>query len=272
MASHVPTIQFMPRLYLSPEILDLALTGDEFDLDAEASKKIARVLRMSAGETFVGFSGFGREWECAISAIESDGKPRVKAVLLSERDVERLERVRISIAQAIPKGDKMDLVLQKGTEIGVAEFYPFDAERSVSRLDPDADYERSIARTQRYRKIVEGAAAQSGRADVPVVHAISDFSTAVATGTGEGACLMLDESDDALSLREVLKRDPIEWSDETPPRVMLLIGPEGGWSPREREWGERYGAVSVSLGSRILRTETAALVAATILKWEAGEI
>src|SRR4051812_44874391 len=132
----------MPRLYLSPEILDVALAGDEFDLDADSAKKVARVLRMSAGETFVGFSGFGREWECALTNIETEGKPRVKAVILNERDVERLERVRISIAQAIPKGDKMDLVLQKGTEIGVAEFYPFDAERSVSRLDPDADYER----------------------------------------------------------------------------------------------------------------------------------
>jgi len=262
----------MPRLYLSPEILDIALTGEEFDLDAESSKKIARVLRMTAGETFVGFSGFGREWECAITAIENEGKPRVKSVVLKERDALRLERVRISIAQAIPKGDKMDLVLQKGTEIGVAEFYPFDAERSVARLDPDADYERSVARAGRYRKIVEGAAAQSGRADVPIVHAISDFSTAVATGTGEGTALLLDESEEALSLREILKRDPIEWSDEFPPKVMLLIGPEGGWSPREREWAERYGAVSVSLGRRILRTETAALVAAAILKWEAGEI
>ena len=91
-------------------------------------------------------------------------------------------------------------------------------------------------------------------------------------GTSAGRCFFLDESDDALSLREALKREPIEWSEDFPPKIMLLIGPEGGWSAREREWAMRYGAEGVSLGQRILRTETAALVAAAILSWEAGDL
>lgn len=262
----------MPRFLLSSETLETALTGDEFDLDADNAKKIVKVLRMAPGETFVAFSGFGREWECALTEVSGEGKARARAVLIKERAVENEQRVHLSIAQAIPKGDKMDLVLQKGTELGAAEFWPFEAERSVARVSPDDDAARATARAQRWRRIVEAACAQCGRADVPVVHAISDLATVVDMGTSGSRCFLLDESEDALSLREALKKEPIPFSDETPPRVMILIGPEGGWSAREREWAIRYGAEAIGLGKRILRTETAALVAAAILQWEAGQI
>ncbi|HEX8464347.1 MAG TPA: RsmE family RNA methyltransferase [Abditibacterium sp.] len=262
----------MPRLYLAPETLENALTGDEFDLDADTAKKLVKVLRMAPGETFVAFNGFGREWECALTSVENEGKPRARGVLIAERDVENLRHLHLSIAQAVPKGDKMDFVLQKGTELGVMEFWPFDAERSVSKIDLDDDGQRASVRTSRWRRIVEGASSQCGRADVPIVHSIADLSTVVDYGTSGARCFMLDEDEETLSLREALKREPIEWDDEAPPRVMLLVGPEGGWSAREREWATRYGAESVSLGRRILRTETAALVAAAILSWEAGDL
>ena len=264
----------MPRLYLAPEILDAALDGDEFDLDADNAKKVVRVLRMTAGETFIAFNGFGREWDCVLTTTESEGKPRAKGLILNERDTQNTHRVKIAVAQAIPKGDKMDFVLQKGTELGVTDFYPFEAERSVARFgfDEGDGGERATMRAMRWRKIVETAAAQCGRSDVPFVHAISDLSTVVSTGTGEGRCFMLDENEETLSFRETLQREKIEWDDEFPPKIMVLVGPEGGWSQREREWASRYGAESVSLGNRILRTETAALVAATILAWEAGDL
>lgn len=262
----------MPRLYLASEILETALTGDEFELDADNAKKVVKVLRMTPGETFVAFNGFGREWECALTSTDTEGKARARAVIMQERDVDNLRRIHLSVAQAIPKGDKMDFVLQKGTEIGVMEFWPFDAERSVSRLSPDEDAERAAARTARWRRIVEGAASQCGRADVPIVHAIGDLATVVDYGTSGGRCFMLDEHEETISLREALAKDPLPFDDEVPPKVMLLVGPEGGWTAREREWAERYGAESITLGKRILRTETAALVAAAILAWEAGDI
>ena len=261
----------MPRIYLSGAVLDAALESQEFDLDADNAKKIVKVLRMAQGETFVAFDGMGREWECVLSGVESDGKPRARAVILHERDAQSARRAQISIAQAIPKGDKMDFVLQKGTEIGVTEFWPFEAQRSVARFF-DEDGERATMRAMRWRKIVEGAASQCGRADVPLVHAISDFSGVVAAGTSEGRCFFLDENEETVSLREALGREAIEWSEDLPPKIMILVGPEGGWSDEEREWAQRYGAESISLGNRILRTETAALVAAAILSWEAGEI
>lgn len=262
----------MPRLLLSSDVLDQALENPEFDLDAESAKKLVKVLRLTPGETFVAFNGMGREWECALTSVENEGKARARAAILQELSTEIVRRVHLSIAQSIPKGDKMEFVLQKGTELGAREFWPFDSERTISRLSPDDEAERASARANRWRRIVEGASAQCGRADVPVVHAIADLATVVSSGTAQGRCFFLDEGEDALSLRKTLQKTPVEWDAEAPPRVMIVVGPEGGWTAREREWAARYGAESVHLGSRILRTETAALVAAAILSWEAGEL
>ena len=264
----------MPRLHFSPAVLEDALQSDDnaFDLDAENAKKLVKVLRMTPGETFIAFDGRGREWECALTEVAGEGRARARAAIVEELDVQTVRRVHLSIAQSVPKGDKMEFVLQKGTELGAREFWPFDSDRTISRLSPDEEAARATARAGRWRRICEGAAAQCGRADVPIVHAIADLGTVLSTGTGEGHCFFLDESSSALSLRETLRQTPIAWDEDAPPRAMIVVGPEGGWTDREREEADRYGAQSVSLGSRILRTETAALVAATILSWEAGEL
>lgn len=264
----------MTRVLLSSENLVAIENGEEFDLDPETAKKLVRVLRLTEGEPFSGFDGFGREWECALVAVETRKKPTARAVALEEKPAPPEPKLHLSVAQAIPRGDKMEFVLQKGTELGVGEFWPFEAGRSVSRLFVDEDGgARATQRAQRWRRITTAAAAQCGRAGVPVVHAISDFSTVVAVGTETGRCFMLDERKDTPTLRTALAQESIRSSsDETPVKVMLLIGPEGGWTQEEREWADRYGVEAVSLGQRILRTETAALVAATILNWEAGEL
>jgi 16S rRNA (uracil1498-N3)-methyltransferase len=263
----------MARVLLSHSNIEAIENGAEFDLEAETAKKLVRVLRLTPGETFTGFDGRGREWECALVCAETQKRPTARAVALEEKTVERPQRLLLSVAQAIPKGDKMELVLQKGTELGVAEFWPFEASRSVARvlMEDDAS-ERATQRAERWRRIVEHACSQSGRAEVPVVHAIADLSTVVSYGTNMGRCFFLDESRDAVPLREVLARTPLQIEEDVPAHVMLVIGPEGGWTDEEREWADRYGAESISLGHRVLRTETAALVAAAILQWEAGEI
>lgn len=265
----------MTRVLLSLSNLAAVDNGEEFSLDPETAKKLVRVLRLTAGETFVGFDGRGREWECALVAADASKKPTARAVAIEERKNEVEATLHLSVAQAIPKGDKMEFVLQKGTELGVREFWPFEASRSVARvlLDEDGGGQRATQRAERWRRITEAAASQCGRADVPVVHAIADFSTVVSYGTGDGRCFMLDERPDAQTLRQALERESIRTAeDDVPLKVMLLIGPEGGWTSEEREWADRYGAEPVSLGRRVLRTETAALVAATILSWEARDI
>ena len=269
----------MTRLLLSPSLIELGLSGQEFNLDFETAKKLTRVLRLTPGEIFVAFDGSGREWECVLTATQSNdpsGRKSItaRAAILNERDNSVIQRVKIAVAQAIPKGDKMDLVLQKGTELGVTEFYPFEAERSVSRVLSVDDGERATMRAERWRKIVAQAAMQCGRADVPYVHAIAEFATVVGQGTNQGRCFLLDENqgEEDNALRAVLARAPLEFDDDAPPHVMILVGPEGGWSEREREAAERYGVESIGLGARILRTETAALAVASILQWEAGTL
>lgn len=284
----------MPRVYLSPEILEPGIRGEEFSLDLETAKKLTRVLRLTPGEMFIAFDGLGGEWDCALVASGASSREdsedassersaqeravgrisakNVRAVVIGERATKPQGRLHLSVAQAIPKGDKMDWVLQKGTELGVAEFWPFQAARSVPVLD---EGERATGRTERWRKIAQASAAQCGRSDVPIVHAIGELATVVDAGTRDGGrCFMLDELGEVDALRMALRREPLQWDDdrEIQTRVMLLVGPEGGWTPREREWAERYGVESVGLGRLVLRTETAALVAAAVLQWEAGEL
>src|SRR5437899_411771 len=104
----------MPRVFLPSDILAAGLSGEEFDLDAETARKLTRVLRLTPGETFVAFDGLGREWECALAASgdEENGRRRrgARAVVLAEREVVWQERLHLSVAQAVPKGDKMEFV------------------------------------------------------------------------------------------------------------------------------------------------------------------
>jgi 16S rRNA (uracil1498-N3)-methyltransferase len=282
----------MPRVFISSSFLEPGLRGEEFDLDSDTAKKLTRVLRLTSGEIFVAFDGVGGEWECVLTSVNETGKG-ARAAILNEVPTEIAPRLHISVAQAVPKGEKMEFVLQKGTELGVAEFWPLLAGRSVPTFE---DEMRASVRADRWRKIVQGACAQCGRADVPVVHAPCEFATAVDYGTNNGSrCFMLDERGGSETLRQALTREALLSQDEnrvldatelgaagrdatqpdnfpSPRRVMLLIGPEGGWTEREREWADRYGVESVGLGRSILRTETAALVAVSILCWEAGEL
>ena len=266
----------MPRVFISAHFLEAGLRGEEFDLEPETAKKLTRVLRLTSGEIFVAFDGIGGQWECVLTSVNETGKG-ARAAILNEVIEERARRLHISVAQAVPKGEKMEFVLQKGTELGVMEFWPLLASRSVPTFEDEL---RVDARAERWRKIVQSACAQCGRADVPIVHAPCEFATAVDYGTSNSRCFMLDERGGSETLRAALTREGLiakdESStgieDETPRRAMILVGPEGGWTEREREWADRYGVESVGLGRSILRTETAALVAAAILGWEAGEL
>jgi 16S rRNA (uracil1498-N3)-methyltransferase len=260
----------MTRIYLSSDLIEAGQRGEVMELDAESSKKLLKVLRLTPGEMFIGFDGLGGEWDCALVPPDEDNpKSKIaRAAILNARDEAPPRKLHLSVAQAIPKGDKMDWVLQKGTELGIAEFWPFVAARSV----PEYDEERAAARAERWRKIVQTAAAQCGRADVPIVHSIADFSTVVDYGTADSRCFLLDELGQNGVLRESLKNEPLRGDEDAPVKAMILIGPEGGWTERERDWATRYGAQAVGLGRLVLRTETAALVAAAVLQWEAGEL
>lgn len=224
----------MPRLFVAPE----KLVGERLVLDADARKYLTKVLRLAAGDEVVIFDGRGTEIE---ARLVNGGE-----LSLGRRRAVALPAVAITLLQAVAKGDRMDLVVQKTTELGVTRIVPVLAARSVARPE----------RAARWQTIAREAARQSGRADVPEVAVPVPLETALATSAE--VRFVLFEGERARSLRRELPG--------TAHSVALLVGPEGGFTPAEVESAEKHGFRPVGLGPRILRTETAAIVAVALVQ------
>jgi 16S rRNA (uracil1498-N3)-methyltransferase len=168
----------------------------------------------------------------------------------------------LALVQGLPKGDKLEWVLQKGTELGATLFAPADTARAVVKLDE----KRAAERVKRWTKIVEEAARQCGRADVPEVHPPRALLEAVASLPPGTRLLVLDEEERARPLGQAVASLP-----EGDP-LALVVGPEGGLDRGEVTALAEVGGVPVTLGRRVLRTETAALAALAVLQHLRGEL
>jgi 16S rRNA (uracil1498-N3)-methyltransferase len=158
----------------------------------------------------------------------------------------------MTLVQSMPKGERLDLILQKCTEIGVSEFLIIETERTIVRISPD----KTLARLGRWRAIVREAAEQSGRALLPVVEGVSSFCEAMARAAQQPAMIAW-EGERSTSLLTALQE--LGGNELT-----LFIGPEGGFTTEEVDAARSLGIIPVSLGPRILRTETAAIVASAL--------
>ena len=163
--------------------------------------------------------------------------------------------MRLTLVQSLPKGEKIDLILQKCTEIGVTEFVIVETSRAVPRIAPD----RMPGKLERWRAIVREAAEQSGRTRVPDVAGILPFKEALKRIEGRGTGIIAWEEEKGLSLTSMIPR--LKGSGE----VVILVGPEGGFAPEEVSAAKSAGIAPVSLGPRILRTETAAIVGSALI-------
>lgn len=181
--------------------------------------------------------------------------------VLEERDGPSPRNPSIMLGQALLKGDRLDWVIQKATELGVASIVPIISERVVAR----PRVERLGSQHERWQRIGLEAAQQAERWEVPDVHHPVELATWFSTARGS-LKLILSERSDADSLAR------IDVPQDTEGRILLLIGPEGGWSPLERDQARAAGFTSASLGPRILRAETAALAALVILQSRLGEL
>ena len=245
----------IPRLYLPHSIEK----GDVCIATAEQARYIKTVLRMRAGESLLVFNGTGGEYEAVIRqtaeglALEIIGRRPVTA-----------DRIEITLCQAIPKADKMEAIIRHATELGAGRIIPFHAERSIPRWPA----EKSLQKRERWQKIAVEASRQCGRADIPEIGEIVSFTEVLRSTHPGWLNLICWEEESARGIREVL-RDPKYGKTRG---FLLIIGPEGGFDKKEIDQALRADLLSVSLGKRVLRVDTAAVAVIAILQYEKGAL
>jgi len=222
----------------------------------EAAANHLRVMRLREGEDCVLFNGDGHDYAARLSLVS---KRDVQADVLSSQAVTNESPLHITLLQGIARGEKMDLILQKATELGVAAVVPVDAERTEVKLDGD----RLVKRMTHWRSVIIAGCEQSGRAVVPTLAQAGPLLAAAQATDTQALRVILDPQGE-LSLASM----PAPASS----KVVIAIGPEGGWSPRDREALRSAGFVGLQLGPRILRTETAGLAAIAALQARFGDL
>lgn len=236
----------MPRFFSDM----LAPVGECFPLTGEDARHIALSLRMHTGDEITVSDGEGNDALCTLEEIAPTAVLcRVLSVAPSESELP----VEVRLYQGCPKGDKLELIVQKATELGVSAIIPFVSRRCVSR--PKA--EKHDRMTERLARIAREAAGQSGRGKLPTVCAPLSFSAALADAASCDRILFCYEDEKTLSLRTVLE----EAREAGVGSIAVFVGSEGGFASEEAEEAKKAGALSVSLGRRILRAETAPLFA-----------
>lgn len=226
--------------------------NESFNLFGEDYNHICKSLRMKIGEVLeiVGKNGCYR---CKIEKIETD---YLTVVPFEECKRDSESDIDIILYQALAKGEKMDWIIQKAVELGVREIYPINTQRTIVKLDE----KRKEKRVQRFNAIAKEASKQSRRDDIPAVKDIIDLKD-----IDEENLLVAYENEDKKFLKNYLLSNK-------PKRIGIVIGPEGGFDESEIEYLINKGAAVVSLGPRILRTETAAIVLTSIIQYELGDV
>lgn len=229
--------------------------GATIPLAAAGAYHVARVLRMREGAPLVVFDGSGSDYQAEIVAIQGD---KVTVHLRQQIPGTAESPVRITLVQGVSRSERMDWALQKATELGVASIAPVLTARSVVRLD-----EKQAGKKQaHWRGIVIGACEQCGRSRIPTVGAPVTLRDYFANVRKDGMRLVLSPSGPG----------SLSGLASLPPRVELLIGPEGGLDDDEISAAQKAGFMPVRLGPRVLRTETAAVVALSVLQALWGDL
>jgi 16S rRNA (uracil1498-N3)-methyltransferase len=227
--------------------------GDSLELETRAGHYLANVLRISAGKSVILFNGDGKDYTCEVQTVR---KQQVTVSLLESHICNTESPLHLTLAQAISKGERMDYSVQKAAELGVAVFQPLFSRRVAVKLDA----KREEKRLAHWQAVAISACEQSGRARVPtILEPMSLVDWLAADIPGERLVLAPEAT---------CKLSGFKPSDK---RLSLLIGPEGGFEDDEVQQACRAGCIAVSMGPRILRTETAGPVAMALLQAIAGD-
>lgn len=247
------------RFYAPPG----AFTSNKVTLASDEARHLRDVLRLKVGDEVYVFNGEGKEFHCA---VEESRRDTAQLKIISEVAPARPESpLELTLAVALLKGEKLDLVVQKATELGVTRVVPVVTKLADIRLRDESDAAKRVARWQR---IALEAAKQSGRAVVPRIIEPTSFQVLIETFNQEPgmSCLMFSERE-GQSLREAKEKLSPSVSQLT-----ALVGSEGGWTDEELEAARQAGWTIVTLGGRTLRAETAAIAVATLLQHIAGDL
>lgn len=225
---------------------EILITGDDVN-------HIRNVLRMTQGEKVVVSCGQGTDYYCIINDICEEN---IRLDIEEEKPAVTELPVRITLFQALPKKDKMELVIQKAIELGAAEIVPVESRRCVVKLDEKKEAKKLL----RWRTIAEAAAKQSGRGRIPEIREVMSFSQALSYAETMDTVMIPYELCEDMTASVAAMKNAAKGKS-----IAVFIGPEGGFERSEVELAMEHGAVPISLGKRILRTETAGLTALSVL-------
>jgi 16S rRNA (uracil1498-N3)-methyltransferase len=242
----------MHRFFVQRE----SFTGDNVSITGQLVYQITRVLRLKPGDHIIVLDNNGWEFETEIESIKRD---IVQGKIINRELGKGEPGISLTLCQALLKTDKFELVLQKSVELGVTNMVPFVSERCVVRKP-------SESRIERWQAIIREAAEQSRRSRLPVLYPVITFKEACEQMNKPA--LILWEHEKSQSLAATLK-SPHFIKTKT---ISIFIGPEGGYTIDEIELAKKYGIVPAGLGNRVLRAETAGLVAISAIMYEKGEM
>ncbi|MCR5607643.1 MAG: 16S rRNA (uracil(1498)-N(3))-methyltransferase [Lachnospiraceae bacterium] len=227
-------------------------------IEGQDVNHIKNVLRLSVGEHIIICNGEGYDYNCVINSINKD---YVEA-LVEEENLNQAELdLKVTLFQGAPKKDKMEFIIQKAVELGVYEIYIVITKRTVVKFDNQGKEDKKI---QRWQSIAESAAKQSGRGIIPKIKGIISFKEAVKLSKDtDMAIIPYEKADDMEKTREVFKKIG------KAPSCSVFIGPEGGFSEEEIALSEENNIIPVTLGKRILRTETAGMAVMSVIMFNA---
>ncbi|MCZ1265577.1 MULTISPECIES: 16S rRNA (uracil(1498)-N(3))-methyltransferase [Paenibacillus] len=251
----------MQRYFVSAEQFNehsVVITGDD-------ARHIGKVMRGKPGDKLIVSDGNSKE---ALVEIESIEAQQVTANIVEPLEMDHEARIRVTVAQSLPKGDKMETVIQRCTEIGAVSFVPFLSERTIVQYDAKKEGKR----LERWRKIAKEAAEQSHRNRIPSVEQPLSWKGLLSSFEGYSLVCYCYEKENGKQLRDALKPFVEQLAPGASAEVLIVVGPEGGFSERETIEADQAGAVSVGLGKRILRAETAGMAALTCVLYESGEM
>ena len=246
----------MDRFFVEKK--NINLENNTCTIEGEDVKHISKVLRCKIGEELEVCDSDNNEYICEITNID---KSTVELDILEKVDIKRESNLKIKLYQGLPKGPKMEMILQKLTEVGVDEIILVQTKRSVVKVD-DKKEDKKI---ERWERIIYEAAKQSKRGKIPKLRGVLSFKEALVDMQNNDFNIAPYENERTKSIKQAIKSLDIS-------NIGIFVGPEGGFDESEIEAIENINGQSVSLGPRILRTETASVVASSIVLYELSDL